>query len=45
MKNGIFTVDVDNLATGLWELIQAHPDSACMTLGMFPADIMDIFDR
>ena len=45
MKNGIFTVDVDNLATGLWEMIQAHPDSACMTLGMFPADIMDIFDR
>ena len=45
MKNGIFTVDVDNLATGLWKMIQAHPDSACMTLGMLPADIMDIFDR
>ena len=45
MENGIFTVNTEKLAAGLWEIIQAHPDGACMTLGMFPADVMDVFDR
>ena len=45
MNNQPFTANIDKLATGLWEMIQTHPDSDCMALGMFPADIMDIFDR
>lgn len=42
--NGI-TIDVEKLASGLLEMIDDHPDGACMSLGMFPADIMTVFDR
>ena len=45
MNKQPFTANIDKLATGLWEMIQTHPDGDCMALGMFPADIMDIFDR
>ena len=42
---GNFTVDVKRLAKGLYTMIQEHPDSACMMLGMFPANIMEAFDE
>ena len=45
-KIDTFTVNVASLATGLWGMIQAHPDGyACIGFGMFPADVMDVFDR
>ena len=42
---GTFTINVKGLAKGLYAMIQEHPDSACMMLGMFPANIMQAFDE
>lgn len=38
-------VDVEAMAKGLVEMIKTHPDGACFSFGMFPADLMEIFDR
>jgi hypothetical protein len=43
--SGKFTIDVEGIAKGLYAMIQEHPDSACMMLGMFPANIMEAFDQ
>jgi hypothetical protein len=42
---GSFTIDAKGLAKGLYAMIKEHPDSACMMLGMFPANIMEAFDE
>src|SRR5690606_5091882 len=41
---GPFTVHIDPMAERMLELIQRHPDGACIVLGMLPADIMQSFD-
>lgn len=40
-----FTVDVEKLSRGLYAMCKSHPDSACMSLGMLPAEIMQVFDK
>jgi hypothetical protein len=41
---GPFTVHIDPMAERMLGLIQRHPDGACLSLGMLPADIMQSFD-
>lgn len=45
MKIGPFTVDVDAIAAGMLEMIEDHPDGACLALGMLPAEIMLTLER
>jgi hypothetical protein len=42
--NGVFTVNTQKIAEGLWKMIQGHPDASVMAFGMFPADVMNAFD-
>lgn len=44
MKVGPFTIDVEALATGLLNLIEDHPDGACLAMGMLPAEVMAAFE-
>ena len=39
-----FKVDIDAIASRLLEMINEHKDGACMSLGMFPAEIMESFE-
>lgn len=45
MKLGPFSIDVEPLAAGILKIIDDHPDGACITLGMLPADVMFTLDR
>lgn len=45
MKKPGFDINTDKIAEGILGMIRRHPDGACMTLGMFPADIMDCLER
>lgn len=40
-----FKINVQALAAGIYEMIKKHPDGACMTMGMFPAGIMESFEK
>ena len=41
--NGVFTVNTQKIAEGLWKMIQGHPDASVMKIGLFPADVMNAF--
>ena len=43
--NSNISVNLNELAFNLYQLIKECPDSACITLGMFPAKIMTSFER
>ena len=45
MKIGPYTIDIDAISTGILEMIDDHPDGACLRLGMLPAGIMESFER
>ena len=38
-------VNTEKLAAGILEIIQEHPDGACLSLGMLPADVMECFEK
>jgi len=38
-------INIEKLADGLLQMIQEHPDGACLTLGMLPAEIMECFEK
>ena len=40
-----FKIQLEPLARGIYEMCRSHPDSACMCLGMLPADIMTLLDK
>jgi hypothetical protein len=40
-----FDVDIENLARGLLNIIYEHPDAACLSYGMMPADVMLSFEK
>ena len=42
---GPFTINITRLGRGLLEMLEDHPDYACMALGMFPSDFMQILDK
>lgn len=44
-KYGPFKCNVTNIARGVIELIDEHPDGKCLSLGMLPADLMESLSR
>lgn len=45
MKIPGFTVDIEAVAAGLYQMCREHKNGGCMALGMLPAEIMDSFER
>lgn len=41
---GIF-VNITNIAKGLYQMIKESPNGACITLGMFPAELMEALNK
>jgi len=39
------TSDVEKMAAGVLKMIENHPHGSCLRLGMFPADIMESFEK
>ena len=42
---GNIKVNTEKLAAGILEMIEEHPDSACLSLGMLPSEVMECFEK